>query len=376
MAKEEPEHCMSPCFQSRLTEWGEQCLRFQASGEEWGPTKPCCPANPFLGLEGLEVWQGLKKDEAKACVELLSIEELLELHRVFLETVSTPEPQPAPGVVSAMLPNLQLRPWAGSPEASGSASSCQKPSEVEPISSERTRGQGKVHKAQAAKAKAEKAQRKPKATAKASGKKQSPCPSKVKGVYYSKDRRCWRVGICVPFTNKQKFGGYFVVKKDAEAKAQELTKELQKASGSAVTEASPAERRPDSPSTKKRTNEAAKAKKLKRKPGKATGIGIGYCSRSRSWRVAVYDPAIKRTKHGGYFRTKKDALAQVRELAKTKKPSSDVKGVYCYRNSWNVHVYDSATRKATYGGSFKFKQEAEARAKQLAKNAGVAWRKL
>ena len=147
MAKEEPEDCISASFQSRLTEWGEQCLRFQASGEQWGPTKPCCPANPFLGLEGLEVWQGLKKDEAKACVELLSIEELLELHRVFLETV-TLEPQPAPGVVSA-LPNLQLRPWAGSPEVSAE----QKPSEVEPISAKRTRpGQG-VKKAAKAKTK-------------------------------------------------------------------------------------------------------------------------------------------------------------------------------------------------------------------------------
>eukprot|EP00439_Symbiodinium_sp_Y106_P038835 s2709_g4.t1 len=344
MAKEEPEDCISASFQSRLTEWGEQCLRFQASGEQWGPTKPCCPANPFLGLEGLEVWQGLKKDEAKACVELLSIEELLELHRVFLETV-TLEPQPAPGVVSA-LPNLQLRPWAGSPEVSAE----QKPSEVEPISAKRTRpGQG-VKKA--AKAKTKKLQLKPKATAKPSGLKQSPSPSKasgpagtevvieprasaptkaqkvqrkpgkVTGVSYYKQGRCWRVLLHVPLTRTKKFGGYFAVKKDAEAKAQELSKELQplpmpsKASGSAVTE-----RHPDSPSTKKRMNEAAKAKKLKRKSG------------------------------------------------------SDVKGVYYYNNSWVVRVYDSATQKTTYGGRFKFKGEAEARAKQRAKNAGVAWRK-
>ena len=88
-------------------------------------------------------------------------------------------------------------------------------------------------------------------------------------------------------------------------------------------------------------------------------------------------PHHQKTTLGGYFRVKKDALAQARELAKTKKfkrkSGSDDKGVYCYNNSWRVHVYDSDTQNLTYGGCFKCKDEGEARAKQPATNAGIAW---
>ena len=50
---------------------------------------------------------------------------------------------------------------------------------------------------------------------------------------------------------------------------------------------------------------------------------------------------------------------------------SDVKGVYWYRNGWHVRIYDAATQKLKYGGSFKVKKEAEARAKELAKDLGA-----
>ena len=287
MAKDEPEQC-KPSFQSRLAEWSEQCLRFQSSGETWVPTKPCCPANPVLGLEAF-LWQGEKKHQARACVELLSIEELLTLHRHFLATENRQHPQPASGVVSPSLVCLQVRPWAGE--------SPQKLPATDRTGSDEA------------------------SAANPSGLKQSPI--------------------------------------------------LSKASGSALTELSPAKRNPDSPSTKKRINEVAKAEKLKWKPQKAKGVS--YCSRSRSWRVAVWDPTTKTTKFGGYFPVKKDALAQARKLAKKfkRRPGSDVKGVYWYRNGWHVRIYDAATQKLKYGGSFKVKKEAEARAKELAKDLGA-----
>ena len=98
-------------FQSRLAEWREHCLRFQSSGETWAPTKPCCPACPYLGLEAI-LWQGCKKHEPTPCVQLLSIQELLELYEFFRENPqhgffedSGSEPRLDVGC------DLQMRPW-------------------------------------------------------------------------------------------------------------------------------------------------------------------------------------------------------------------------------------------------------------------------
>ncbi|CAE6942105.1 ADARB1 [Symbiodinium sp. CCMP2592] len=71
-------------FESRLTEWVQKCLAFQSSGKTWLPTKPCCPASPFLGLAGAP-WQGCVRDKATACVQLLGKEQFRELRDFYRE---------------------------------------------------------------------------------------------------------------------------------------------------------------------------------------------------------------------------------------------------------------------------------------------------
>ncbi|CAE7813917.1 unnamed protein product [Symbiodinium sp. CCMP2456] len=73
-----------PSFESRLTEWAEKCLAFQSSGKTWLPTKPCCPASPFLGLAAAP-WQGCARDKTTACVQLLGKEQFRELREFYRE---------------------------------------------------------------------------------------------------------------------------------------------------------------------------------------------------------------------------------------------------------------------------------------------------
>ncbi|CAE7906972.1 unnamed protein product [Symbiodinium necroappetens] len=73
-----------PSFESRMTEWAEKCLAFQSSGKTWLPTKPCCPASPFLGLAGAP-WQGCARDKTTACVQLLDKDQFRELREFYRE---------------------------------------------------------------------------------------------------------------------------------------------------------------------------------------------------------------------------------------------------------------------------------------------------
>eukprot|EP00439_Symbiodinium_sp_Y106_P042245 s3112_g5.t1 len=74
----------APSFESRLTEWAEKCLAFQSSAKMWLPTKPCCPASPFLGLAAAP-WQGCVRDKTNACVQLLGKEQFRELRDFYRE---------------------------------------------------------------------------------------------------------------------------------------------------------------------------------------------------------------------------------------------------------------------------------------------------
>ena len=73
-----------PSFESRLPEWAEKCLAFQSSGKTWLPTKPCCPASPFLGLAAA-AWEGCPENEATACVQRLSKMQFCEFRDFFHE---------------------------------------------------------------------------------------------------------------------------------------------------------------------------------------------------------------------------------------------------------------------------------------------------
>ena len=73
-----------PSFESRVPEWAEKCLAFQSSGKTWLPTKPCCPASPFLGLAAAP-WEGCKENEAKACMQRLSKVQFCEFRDFFYD---------------------------------------------------------------------------------------------------------------------------------------------------------------------------------------------------------------------------------------------------------------------------------------------------
>ena len=68
-------------FESRLLGWAEKCLAFQSSGRAWLPAKPCCPASLFLGRAAVPR-QG-RGENATACVQQLSADQLSELRSFF-----------------------------------------------------------------------------------------------------------------------------------------------------------------------------------------------------------------------------------------------------------------------------------------------------
>ncbi|CAE7852813.1 unnamed protein product [Symbiodinium sp. KB8] len=303
-SSQDNQEILRPSFQSRLREWSDQCLRFQASGEKWVPTKPCCPASPFLGLEAC-LLQGCKQQAATACVQLLSIEELCELHQFFCKNPRhalferQPEfssgSKPGPDVicmkVRPWMPDLPTELWVGNgyllaedgmlqlsptgaasairclevPESAGPVTECdEKPSEAVVQRPTKKRAHG---------GKAKKLRQKP-VGAKASG-------SAVSGVSYDKQSRKWRVRKWDPASKKKVFGGSFALKKEAEAKAREL------------------------------------GSKMRRRPrlSGSTVTGVSYHKASQKWRVECWDPAIKKRVCGGYFAVMEEAEAKARELA-------------------------------------------------------------
>jgi hypothetical protein len=69
-------------FESLLPKWAGKCLAFQASGKTWLPTRPCCPANAFLGLPQAP-WQVEVGTARKACIQRLSTDQLAQLRGFF-----------------------------------------------------------------------------------------------------------------------------------------------------------------------------------------------------------------------------------------------------------------------------------------------------
>ena len=73
-----------PSFESQLPVWAEKCLAFQISGKTWLPTKPCCPASLFVGL-GKAPWQESEEVHPKPCAQRLGKAQLREFRAFFRE---------------------------------------------------------------------------------------------------------------------------------------------------------------------------------------------------------------------------------------------------------------------------------------------------
>ena len=68
-------------FESRLLGWVQKCLAFQSSGRAWLPAKPCCPASLFLGQAAAP--RQVRGENATACVQRLSADQLSEMRSFF-----------------------------------------------------------------------------------------------------------------------------------------------------------------------------------------------------------------------------------------------------------------------------------------------------
>ncbi|CAE6942066.1 ADARB1 [Symbiodinium sp. CCMP2592] len=324
-----------PSFGSRLTEWAEKCLAFQSSGKTWLPTKPCCPASPFLGLAGAP-WQGCVRDKATACVQLLGKEQFRELrdfyrenpHHALFHDSSDPnsERQTEPTAGSRpkadrsstgnqhraaecmkMWPwmrDLPTRAWAGngwllvedgmmklSPTGGGSAmqgleifesvGSVPEPGEPKPVESTSPEPGAQV------------------VTRSFRGLERQ---SGVQGIYWDTKTASWRVSWQV--SGKQKRLNFPI------SKHMKLGLSEGEASEAALEEA------------KAFREELVRLGKLKPpKPitGKASGStvrGIKYNKKDGTFRVQMTNPSTRKLVHGGMFKVKEEAEARARDLAK------------------------------------------------------------
>ncbi|CAE7196870.1 unnamed protein product, partial [Symbiodinium microadriaticum] len=328
-----------PSFESRLTEWAEKCLAFQSSGKTWLPTKPCCPASPFLGLAAAP-WQGCAREQTAACVQLLGKEQLRELrdfyhenpnHVLFhdgsgesserqKETTAASRPQARRSSTGnqhraaecmKMWPwmrDLPTRAWAGngwllvedgmmklSPTGGGSAmqgleifesmGSVPEPGEpkpAEPPSRAETRAdEGQV------------------VTRNFRGLERQ---SGIQGIVWRKDLACWRAqwwegnsrkACNFPISKHMKLG---LCEAEAEAAA------LQEAKAFREELVRQGKLKPPKPVTEKASGSAVR--------------GVLYNKSTGEYRVRVTDPSTHKKVSGGYFKVKEEAEARAQELAK------------------------------------------------------------
>ncbi|CAE7946421.1 unnamed protein product, partial [Symbiodinium sp. KB8] len=191
-----------PSFQSRLTEWSDQCLRFQASGEKWDGMLQLSPTGAASAIRCREVPESA--GPVTECDEKPSE-----------AVVQHPTKKRAHG---AKAKNLRQKPVGA--KASGSA--------VSGVHYDKTWRKWRVREAEAkARELGNKIRRRPKLSG-----------STVTGVYYEKKRNQWRVLCWDPASKKKVFRGSFALKKEAEAKARELGSKIRRRprlSGSTVT---------------------------------------------------------------------------------------------------------------------------------------------
>ncbi|CAE7616735.1 unnamed protein product [Symbiodinium sp. KB8] len=328
-----------PSFESRLTEWAEKCLAFQSSGKTWLPTKPCCPASPFLGLAAAPL-QGCEREQTTACVQLLGKEQFRELrdfyhenpnHVLFhdnsgasserqTETTATSRPQAHRSSTGnqhraaecmKMWPwmrDLPMRAWAGNGwllvedgmmklaptgggsamqgleifESVGSVPEPDEPKTAEPPSRDETRAD-----------ETQVVTRNFRGLERQSG---------MQGIVWRKDVACWRAqwwegnsrkSCTFPISKHMKLGL-------SEAEAEEVA--LQEAKAFREELVRQGKLKPPKPSTEKASG--------------STVRGVVYNKSTREYRARVTDPSTQKLVHGGYFKVKEEAEARARELAR------------------------------------------------------------
>ncbi|CAE7041091.1 obg [Symbiodinium sp. KB8] len=323
-----------PSFESRMTEWAEKCLAFQSSGKTWLPTKPCCPASPFLGLAGAP-WQGCARDKTTACVQLLDKDQFRELrdfyrenphHALFHDSSDASSGRQTETTVVSRLQahrsstgnqhraaecmkmwpwmrDLPTRAWAGngwllvedgmmklSPTGGGSAmqgleifeSVGSVPEPGEPKSSEQS---------SLAEPRAEQSQVFTKSF------RGLERQSGIQGIIWKREMACWRVQW--PEAGKQK-QLHFPISKHmklglSEAEALEAALEEAKAF----------------------LEELVRQGKLKpstEKTGGSAVRGVKYVKKTGNWRAELVDPSTHKKVHGGMFKVKEEAEARAREM--------------------------------------------------------------
>ena len=327
-----------PSLESRLTEWAEKCLAFQSSGKTWLPTKPCCPASPFLGLAGAP-WQGCARDKTTACVQLLDKDQFRELrdfyrenphHALFHDSSDASSGrQTETTVVSRMqarrsstgnqhraaecmkmwpwMRDLPTRAWAGngwllvedgmmklSPTGGGSAMQGLEifesvgcvPEPGEPKSSEPSSG---------AEPRAEQGQV---VTARFRGLERQ---SGIQGIYWDRVMASWRVSWQV--SGKQHRLNFPISKhmKLGLSEAQAVEASLEEAKAFREELVRQGKLKPPKPITEKASGSMVR--------------GIRYKKKSGCYEVGITDPSTKKRVHGGIFKVKEEAEARARELA-------------------------------------------------------------
>ncbi|CAE7259273.1 unnamed protein product, partial [Symbiodinium sp. KB8] len=403
-----------PSFESRLTEWAEKCLAFQSSGKTWLPTKPCCPASPFLGLAAAP-WQGCVRAQTTACVQLLGKEQFRELrdfyhenpHHVLFRDNSDPSSERQTETTAGSRPqahksstgnqhraaecmkmwpwmrDLPTRAWAGngwllvedgmmklSPTGGGSAmqgleifesmGSVPEPGEPKPAEppsrAETTAEQGQV------------------VTRNFRGLERQ---SGIQGISWRAAMLEWRVSWQVE--GKQKRRSFPISKHMklgfSEAEAEEAALEEAKAfRGELVRQG---KLKPPKPVTEKASGSVVR--------------GIKYDKRRGHYQVRITDPSAQKLVHGGMFKVKEEAEARARELAKelglqeevvSVKPLSELphfeplgpqKGIYWNRGEQAWHACCAVGGKSRH---MRFRPK-DFSAKEVEKSwkQAVAWRK-
>ena len=327
-----------PSFESRLTEWAEKCLAFQSSGKTWLPTKPCCPASPFLGL-ATAPWHGCVRDTTTACVQLLGKEQFRELrdfyrenpHHALFHDNSVPSSERQPVTTAGSRPqahrsstgsqhraaecmkmwpwmrDLPTRAWAGngwllvedgmmklSPTGGGSAMQ----------GLEIFESMGSVPEPGAQKPLESTSQVEPRAEPGQVVTQQFRAlelQSGIQGIIWKREKACWRVQWRVAGKQNQL---HFPIAKHMKL-------------GLTEAEASEASLR----QAKAFREELVRQGKLKppnimAKASASTVRGIAYKKLTGTYQVQITDPSTKKKVHGGNFKVKEEAEARARELAK------------------------------------------------------------